>query len=135
MASLKPLLIVLAIALLGILALTGLDPDAPSPWGALNAAFERQVDACQEGHPNWARLDCERVVREEIWVGMTQEMILASLGEPSSVKRSSGDDSTYEEWTYRSSRYGEEIMRFEDGLLTAWTAEPCTSCAVKPIRR
>jgi hypothetical protein len=135
MAGLKTLLIVLAIALLGVLALTELDSDASSLWVALNAAFERQVDACQEGHPNWARFDCERIVREEIWVGMTQEMILASLGEPSSIEPASSDDSTYEEWTYRSSRYGEEIMRFEDGLLTAWTAVPCDSCAVKPPRK
>jgi hypothetical protein len=135
MASLKTMLIVLAIALLGVLVLTGLDPDAPSPWVVLNAAFERRVDACQEDHPDWARFDCERIVREEIWVGMTPEMILASLGEPSSVKTWSRDDSTYEEWTYRSSRYGEEIMRFENGLLTAWTAVPCDSCAVKPPRK
>lgn len=134
MATLKALLIVLAIALLGVLALTSLDPDAPSLWIALNAQFERRVDECQKGNPDWERYDCERIARGEVWVGMTQEMILASLGDPSSIKTPSSDDSTIEEWTYRSSRYGEEIMRFEDGLLTGWAAEPCDSCAVKPLR-
>jgi hypothetical protein len=135
MATLKALLIVLAIALLGVLALTTIDTDAVSPWIALNAQFQREVEECQELNPGWERFDCERIVRGEVWVGMTQEMILASLGDPSSVSTSSSDDSTYEEWTYRSARYGEEIMQFEDGILTAWAAEPCASCAVKPIRR
>jgi len=120
---------------LGILVGSTLNSDAPSPWVALNAEFERAVDECQEANPSWERFDCERIARGEIWVGMTQAMILASLGDPSSVEQPRSDDPTYEEWTYRSARYGEEIMRFEDGILTAWTAEPCASCAVKPIRQ
>ena len=135
MADPKPLLLVVAIVLLGVLALSVFDKDALSPWVVLNAQFEREVDECQEGHPDWERFDCERIAHGEVWVGMTQEMILASLGEPRSVEQPRSDDPTFEDWTYRSARYGEEIMRFENGVLIAWAAEPCTSCAVKPIRR
>ena len=135
LASLKPFLIVLTIGLLGILVGSTLNSDAPSPWIALNAQFERRVDECQEGNPDWERYDCERIARGEIWVGMTQAMILASLGEPRSIEQPHSDVPTYEEWTYRSARYGEEVMRFQDGILLSWIAEPCDSCAVKPPRK
>lgn len=67
---------------------------------------------------------------------MTEEMILATLGEPLSGETPDGEDPTHEEWTYRTARYGLEVLQVEDGILTGWgTPESgCATCGVKPPR-
>lgn len=133
--SLKPLLLVLVIGLVGISVRSILDSEGAPRLIGVSELFNRLVDECQEGNPGWERAVCERIVRGEIWTGMTGEMLIASLGEPRSIDRPRRDDSTYEEWTYRSARYGVEVMQVEDGILTTWTPIPsCESCGIKPIR-
>jgi hypothetical protein len=131
--SLKTLLIVLAVGLVGLAVVLFLS-DGPSPLERLAEIFEGLVGECQTEHPTWTRLDCERIVRHEIWEGMTGEMLVASLGEPRRVEHPVADDPSIEEWTYLSAQYGEETMRLEDGLLVKWTQVPCESCAAKPPR-
>jgi hypothetical protein len=135
-ASLKPFLIVLVIGLWGISVTSVRAPEAAPSRLSLGAYFERLVDECQEAHPDWGRDACERIVRGDIWIGMTEEMIVASLGNPLGVEIPAGEDPTHEEWTYRTARYGLELLQVENGILTGWgTPESgCSTCGVKPPR-
>lgn len=135
LAVLKPFLIVLAIGLLVL----SFSPDRglePASGSSLGAYFERLVNECQEAHPDWGRDACKSIVRGDIWIGMTEEMILASLGEPRSVERPDGEGSPLEEWTYFTPRYGLEILYVEDGILTGWgTPESgCSTCGIREPR-
>ena len=131
-ASLKPLLIVLSIGLLAILAEPFLDLEAGSSWLGITARFEHLVDVCQEDHPDWDRRTCEGIVRGDLWVGMTVEMIRASLGEPRRIERPDAEDPTREVWTYYTPYYGIEVLQVEDGILNSWgaPASGCTTCGV-----
>ena len=135
LSVLKPFLIVLAIGLsvLFFFPNRGLELASGSSLGAY---FDRLVSECQADHPDWGRNACEKIAREDIWIGMTEEMIIASLGEPQSIGIPNDDDPTHEEWTYRTARYGEEILHVEDGILTFWgpRASGCPTCGIKPPR-
>jgi hypothetical protein len=135
-ANLKPFLIILAIGLVGISVTSIRGPDAGQPLSGLVGFFSREVNECLKAHPDWGRNACEKIAREDLWIGMTEEMILASLGEPRSVEIPNSEDPTHEEWTYRTARYGEEILQVEDGILTFWgpPASGCPTCGVKPPR-
>ena len=136
LANLKPVLIVLAIGLLGISIMPICDPDTGQSLSGLVKFFSREVNECIGAHPGWGRNACEKIAREDIWIGMTEEMIIASLGEPQSIGIPNDDDPTHEEWTYRTARYGEEILHVEDGILTFWgpRASGCPTCGIKPPR-
>jgi len=132
----KAFLIVLALGLIGVSLETVLEP------GTLRLAFdpttqrEQRFHACLEDHPEWERDVCEKVARGEIWIGMTEEMVRASWGEP---KRVDGEEATREEWMYHDLRHGVNYLYFEDGVLTEWK-EPedpgCTTCGgIKPPSR
>ncbi len=136
LANLKPFLIVLAI---GLLVLTFF-PDRglqPASGSSLGAYFDRLVDECQAAHPDWGRNACESIVRGDIWVGMTEEMILVSLGEPRSVEIPDDENPSYEEWTYFTPRYGREILYDEEGILTGWgpPESGCSTCGIQEPRR
>ena len=45
------------------------------------AGAAAQSPACKK-HPTWSARDCERVAKKQMWVGMTGEMLLESLGAP-----------------------------------------------------
>ena len=64
---------------------------------------------------------------------MTEDMILASLGEPRSVETPDDESPFYEEWTYFAARCGQEIPHVEEGILTGrGTPESgCDACGVK----
>ena len=96
--------------------------------------FNELVDECQTAHPDWDRSTCEGIVRKDVWVGMTEEMLIASLGEPRQIDQPRANRPEYEEWTYFTTQYGQERMMLIDGLLVDWDQEPCTSCAAKPPR-
>jgi hypothetical protein len=131
-ASLKPLLIVLSIGLLAILAAPILNLEAGSSRLGITARFERLVNVCQDDHPDWDRDVCEGIVRGDLWVGMTVEMVRASLGEPRHVQRPDDEDPAHEVWTYYTAQYGVEVLQVEDGLLTGWgpPSSGCTTCGV-----
>jgi len=76
------------------------------------------------------------IVRGDIWVGMTEEMVLASLGEPRSVEIPDDESPSYEEWTYFTARYGREILYVEEGILTSWETPKsgCTTCGIREPR-
>lgn len=100
----------------------------------LTAQYERDVEDCLANHSVWGRDVCEKLARGDIWIGMTQEMILAGRGDPRSVDRPLGEDSTREDWTYCTARFGLVVLQFEDGILKTWgPANPdCPACQVRP---
>ncbi len=133
--TLKPTLLVLIIGLLGILAQLVLDGSELASVASISAHFNQLVSVCQDEHPSWERKICERIVRGELWIGMTNEMVLASLGEPRSVEQPRSDYPNYEKWTYLTARYGEEILRIEDGIFTGLFAdEGCDTCGIQQER-
>jgi len=131
MSDTKPLLILAAVAL-GLVALLLLVP-GDSDFSIMGY-FNELVDECQAGHPDGDRAVCEGIVRQEVWEGMTSEMLIASLGEPRRVDTPRASHPEYEEWTYHSVEYGEERMMLIDGILVDWDQVPCDSCAAKPPR-
>ncbi|MFC2095164.1 hypothetical protein ACFLSW_01840 [Candidatus Bipolaricaulota bacterium] len=132
---LKPTLFVILIALTVAMFHSMLDVNEMTSGFSISAYFNNFVSTCTNQHPNWQRRDCERVVRGEIWIGMTDEMILASIGEPNSIDQPFSDNPGYEKWTYRTARYGEEVLRLQDGALLELSAEiTCNACGVKPLR-
>jgi hypothetical protein len=128
------LFVLLALGLFAVVAVTALEDDLSSGFVGISELFEQNVDACQEAHEAWPREMCERIVRGEVWEGMTAEMLVASIGEPNEIDPSQIEP-THETWTYRTARYGEEHFYMHDGILDSWEQEPCESCAVKPPRK
>jgi|GEM_PF-1218411 len=127
--ALKPLLIILAVGLVGVLFLT-LDSEDLSNL-SISAAFSRLVDECQAAHPDWDEETCEQIVRNEIRLGMTTEMVMASIGEPRRILDPRTESQAYVDWFYNTSRYGEETFRFEDDILVAVIAgDDCTTCGI-----
>jgi len=127
--TLKPLLLILIVGIAGVLFLT-LDRDA-IPELSISAAFDRLVDTCQAEHPGWDRDICKHIVRNDIRLGMTTEMVLASIGEPRRILKPRTEEQTFVDWFYNTSRYGEEVFRFEEDILIAVIAgDDCTTCGI-----
>lgn len=136
MAMLKPVLVVVMISLSGICATSLFNHDAGPLTFSLQVRLERLTDECLESNPSWERDVCERIARGDTWIGMTEEMIIASRGEPRSSERPLGEDSTREDWTYQTARFGLVVLEFEDGILTSWglVNPDCPACQVKQAR-
>lgn len=134
--ELKPFLIVLVIGLCTILAEPILDLEPGSSWLGIAARFEQSVRACLDDHLDWDRRVCEGIARGDLWVGMTPEMVCASLGEPRRIELPNATDPTVEEWIYYTPYYGLEVLRIEDGSLTGWgpPASGCQTCGVRRPR-
>jgi len=58
----------------------------------------------------------DRILKAEIWRGMTTEMALMSLGEPEKINRTEYDFTVYERWVYPEGKY----LFFESGVLSSW---------------
>jgi hypothetical protein len=126
----------LAAGLVVFFALGALDDGgAPLRW-SISGQFERMVESCREEHPHWGEGVCERIVRGDVWFGMTGEMLRASVGKPVLVRQPRKEDPLYEEWTYFSDTHGHEIFHLYDDVLTELTAvKGCASCPSPPPRR
>lgn len=51
-----------------------------------------------------------------IWIGMTEEMILDSMGKPEDKNRTVGSWGVHEQWIYN----GDTYLYIENGKLTSW---------------
>ena len=136
----KPFLLAFAIGLLVVLTWPLLDDGGASSWPNLFGRLRAQVDACQAEHPDWDRNVCEGIVRGDLWIGMTAEMVRASLGEPRLIEQPDPDDPTRAAGTYYTPYYGKELLEFEDGALIHYGPPPdaCETCGVsrpRPERR
>ncbi len=129
-ATLKPVLLVIVVALLAMTLVRMPGSDSTPIRASLSLYFGRAVDECQEAHPEWDREVCAGVVRGDIWVGMDKEMIRASIGEPDDIDFPDAENSDRESWTYKSKRLGMRVLEIEDDLLTGWgLPDPgCSTC-------
>ena len=59
-----------------------------------------QSTSCQQKHPNWKNYDCERVTQKKIWIGMTEEMLVASQGAPVRTSKVTTAAGTNYAWVY-----------------------------------
>jgi hypothetical protein len=57
----------------------------------------------------------EKIIKGEIWLGMTNEMVQDSWGKPRSVNRSVGSWGIHEQWVY-----GNSYIYIRNGTLTSW---------------
>jgi len=133
---LSPFLLVLLIAGVLVLVPPLLDGNGALSWLDIAGRFREQVKACQAEHPDWDRDVCEGIVRGDLWVGMTEEMVLASLGEPKAISVPDPNDPSREAWTYNTPYYGKELLLIESGILTHYGPPPdaCETCGVSRPR-
>lgn len=89
----------------------------------LDEIEENRLQNLEEENPKLARLTkkygtstAERLMRKEIWVGMTSEMARDALGRPEDINRSTYSWGVNEQWIYPYGKY----LYFEDGVLTSW---------------
>jgi len=59
--------------------------------------------------------DALRILNRKIWLGMTKEMAIQSIGNPTDIKRTVFSFGVHELWVY-SNLY----LHFEDGVLNSW---------------
>jgi hypothetical protein len=57
----------------------------------------------------------KRIIRGEIWIGMTDEMAVYSIGRPKSINSSVYSTGTHEQWVYYN-----KYLYFENGRLTSY---------------
>ncbi|MFP8488497.1 hypothetical protein ACKGJO_05295 [Gracilimonas sp. Q87] len=62
----------------------------------------------------FGRATARKIIREEVWIGMTDEMARASWGRPRDINRSTNAYGVNEQWVYPYGKY----LYFEDGVLT-----------------
>lgn len=70
-------------------------------------------------HPEWSKEDCERIARNEIWIGMSIKMLVIERGNPDSANPSNYGDGVNWQWCWfdysPSCFYAEE-----DGIITSY---------------
>jgi len=78
-------------------------------------------ETLQAQYPSWTTAQCERVYNHEIWLGMTKEMALSSIGLPDHSNRSVSSAGTRTQYVYRSVKWGRYIgyLYFRNGRLTS----------------
>jgi hypothetical protein len=58
-----------------------------------------------------------KIIVGKIWIGMTDDMARASMGQPDDINRTVTRYGTSEQWVYNRIRM---YLYFEDGILTSW---------------
>lgn len=70
-------------------------------------------------HPNWSEYDCERIAENEIWIGMTIDMLKYERGKPNSSNPSDYGQGREWQWCWHDQEpscfYGED-----DGIITSY---------------
>ena len=113
--SLVGILIVVAVLALAVALVGGSSKPPP----------ELTVERVHESFPEWSIEDCERVVRGEIWLGMTPGHVCVSLRkQPSAVNRSVGSWGVREQWVFRYPSGSTAYYYFTNDRLTSWQDSP-----------
>ena len=74
-------------------------------------------------HPEWPAGTRTLVEEGEIKIGMTQEQLLSSWGNPNNVNKNVGSWGVFEQWSYGDVRYPGSTIYYvyvENGILTSW---------------
>ena len=97
-----------------LLAISGVPTVSQTIAGRTHSEKEVRADAivlCRK-HRSWKQQDCERVSKKEIWIGMTEEMLLASQGPPIRNKKVITAAGVTQTWIYEK----ETGSVFRDGV-------------------
>jgi len=88
-------------------------------------------EALCKANPNWKQLECERVSKKEIWIGMTADMLTASQGHPARIKKLTTRAGTAQLWFYEKQSGG----AFQDGECVASCKTETFSVHIAPTLR
>jgi hypothetical protein len=58
----------------------------------------------------------QKIFQEEIWIGMTSEMVIDSQGRPKDINKTVGSWGVHEQWVYENNTY----LYLENDRLTSW---------------
>lgn len=58
----------------------------------------------------------QQIIDGKVWIGMTGEMAIESIGKPNDINRTVGSWGVHEQWVYGRDVY----LYFENGKLTSW---------------
>lgn len=72
----------------------------------------------QKKHPEWSDEDCIRVVKKEIWIGMSLDMLKYQRGLPDTANPSNYGNGT--EWQWCWDDYTPSCFYGKDGVITAY---------------
>jgi len=56
-----------------------------------------------------------KIFEHQIWIGMSSEMTILSIGYPESINKTTGSWGVHEQWVYKN-----KYLYFENGVLTSW---------------
>jgi hypothetical protein len=81
------------------------------------AEAERKAKAQREARirSKYSAKDAERIIRGQIWLGMTKEMMIDSWGQPEEINRSVGSWGVHEQCIY-----GDTYVYIENVIVTSW---------------
>jgi len=65
----------------------------------------------------YGSINATRIIKKEIWLGMTDEMARASIGSPDDINRTTYSFGVHEQWIYEGINYKNKYLYFEDGKL------------------
>jgi hypothetical protein len=61
---------------------------------------QKSAEALCKDNPKWRQSDCRRVQKNEIWIGMSAEMLIASQGAPVRTKKLTTAAGTTQLWVF-----------------------------------
>ncbi len=80
--------------------------------------FQRINDI--KSHPEWGAIEKTAVYNSEILNGMNSEMVLASIGEPTSTNQYFTSSALIEQWSYNKPPENNFVLNFEKGVITSY---------------
>lgn len=81
-------------------------------WGTFNLYEKWHLENPRKKHTDWITKVWKAIEEREVFIGMTEDMVLLSWGAPKDKNRSIGSWGMHEQWVYSSS-----YLYFEDGIL------------------
>lgn len=83
--------------------------------------YEKQREIDQEEKKNklikkYGESIGRKIFQEEIWIGMSSEMVIDSQGRPKDINKTVGSWGVHEQWVYDNNTY----LYFENDRLTSW---------------
>jgi len=71
----------------------------------------------QEMINKYGATNADKIARKQYWIGMTDEMARASLGDPTEINRTVGSWGVHEQWVYDKLKL---YLYFENGTMTSF---------------
>lgn len=85
----------------------------------LNLAVQQAEARKQSLFNRFGKIDAERILNKQIWIGMTSSMAIESRGYPDEKNRTETASGTREQWVYGKLVSYCYYLYFDDGILTA----------------